>query len=282
LNYRHVFHAGSFVDVVKHVILTLLVAYLKQKPGAFRVIDTHAGVGRYDLTSEEARRSPEWREGIGRLCDAQLPARAAALLAPYLDAVGAENSGAEPQIYPGSPLLVRRLLRPQDRLEAIEKHPEDASALKALFAGDVQVRVNALDGWLAIPAHLPPKEKRGLVLIDPPFEELGEFARLTAALVRGHRRFPGGVFALWYPIKDPVEVARFIGALGQTAIPKILRAELTIRKPSTPPRLHGSGMIVVNPPFTLEADLGTVLPALAEVLADEGRGGSRIEWVRGE
>jgi 23S rRNA (adenine2030-N6)-methyltransferase len=282
MNYRHAFHAGSFVDVVKHCILSLLVDYLKRKPAAFRVIDTHAGVGRYDLTGSEAQRSPEWREGIGRLLARGLSAAAAALAEPYLAAVRAENPGSTLTSYPGSPLLIRRWLRAQDRLEAIELHPADAGALKALFAGDIQVRVNQIDGWSALPAHLPPKEKRGLVLVDPPFEEAGEFGRLVQGLVRGHRRFPNGMFALWYPLKEPGEVRAFADSLAETGIPRVLRAELTIRNPSMPARLYGSGMIVVNPPFTLEDQLRVLLPALADVLADSGRGGWRVDWIRGE
>jgi 23S rRNA (adenine2030-N6)-methyltransferase len=282
MNYRHAFHAGGFVDVVKHLILTRLVLYLQRKPAAFRVIDTHAGIGRYDLTGEEARRSPEWREGIGRLIERGLPPAAAALAEPYLEVVRGENPGGALEAYPGSPLLVRKLLRPQDRLFAMELHPADAGTLAARFAGDVQTRVIELDGWLALGSQVPPKEKRGLVLIDPPFEEEGEFGRLVAGLVRAHKRFPQGVYALWYPLKDRRERDSFIGALKQTGIPKMLRAELTVRPPAEPPRLFGAGMIVVNPPFTLESELQTLLPALAAVLAEDGEGGWRVDWIRGE
>ena len=277
MNYRHAFHAGGFSDVVKHLILSRLVEYLKLKPAPFRVIDTHAGAGRYDLTSSEAQRSPEWTEGIKRLIDKGLPLPASELAEPYLAAI-------DPALktYPGSPVLVRSLLRRQDRLEAVELHPEDAASLKAAFAGDIQTRVIALDGWLALGAHVPPKEKRGLVLVDPPFEEDGEWQRLVDGLVRAHRKWAGGLYALWYPLKDPREVNAFIAALRATAIPKILRAEVTIRKPSTPPRLYGTGMIVVNPPFVLESELRTLLPALAGVLADAGRGAHRLDWINGE
>jgi 23S rRNA (adenine2030-N6)-methyltransferase len=177
---------------------------------------------------------------------------------------------------------VRKLLRPQDRLFAMELHPADAETLAALFAGDVQTRVIALDGWLALGSQVPPKEKRGLVLIDPPFEEEGEFGRLVAGLVRAHKRFPQGVYALWYPLKDSRERDSFVGALKQTGIPKVLRAELTVQAPAEPPRLFGTGMIVVNPPFTLERELRSLLPALAAVLADDGKGGWRVDWIRGE
>jgi 23S rRNA (adenine2030-N6)-methyltransferase len=282
MNYRHAFHAGGFVDVVKHLILTRIVEYLKLKPAAFRVIDTHAGIGRYDLTGEEAQRSPEWREGIDRLMTQGLSDGAADLAEPYLDVVRAENTDGGLATYPGSPLLVRRLLRRHDRLSAIELHPEDAATLGTLFAGDIQVRVIALDGWLSLGAHVPPKEKRGLVLVDPPFEEDGEFGRLVEGLVKAHRRWSTGIFALWYPLKEPREVSEFVGALRATAIGKMLRVELTIRQPSTPPRLYGTGMIIVNPPHVLEEELKVLLPAMADVLADDGRGGWSVEWIRGE
>jgi 23S rRNA (adenine2030-N6)-methyltransferase len=283
LNYRHAFHAGNFADVVKHIIVTRIVEYLKLKQAAFRVIDTHAGTGRYDLASEEAQRSPEWKDGIQRLFNKGLPEPARELAQPYLDVVRSENpKGNALKSYPGSPLLVRKLLRPQDRLSAIELHPEDAATLGALFAGDIQTRVIHLDGWLALGAHVPPKEKRGLVLVDPPFEEAGEFERLVEGLVKAHRRWEGGTCALWYPIKEPRDVNAFVTALKASAIPRVLRIELMLRPASVPPRLHGTGMIVVNPPYTLPDNLKVLLPALAGLLADEGRGRWTLEWIRGE
>jgi 23S rRNA (adenine2030-N6)-methyltransferase len=282
MNYRHAFHAGNFADVVKHLIVTRIVEYLKLKDAAFRVIDTHAGIGRYDLTGDEAQRSPEWKEGIQRLFNKGLPDAAKALAQPYLDVVRAENRKGNALVaYPGSPLLVRQLMRPQDRLSAIELHPKDAETLGALFAGDIQVRVIELDGWLTLGAHVPPKEKRGLVLVDPPFEEAGEFDRLVAGLVKAHKRWPGGTYALWYPIKEPREVNSFITELKATGVGKMLRVELTVDTPTVPPRLYGTGMIVVNPPFVLEEELRVLLPALGKVLAD-GTGGHRLEWLRGE
>lgn len=282
MNYSHAFHAGNFADVMKHIVLVRLVEYLKKKDAAFRVIDTHAGIGLYDLTGEIAARSPEYRDGIGRLLAAELPQKAVPLVAPYLDVIRALNPGGKLVAYPGSPLLVRRLFRPQDRLSALELHPNYVEKLSALFAGDVQVRVTHLDGWLALNAHVPPKEKRGLVLVDPPFEERGEFERLLDGLLKAHGKFAGGVYALWYPLKDTRAVHDFISALRDCGIPKILRAELSIRPPSNPPRLHGSGMIVVNPPYTLEGELRIILPALAQLLGDPGEGRHKLEWLAGE
>ena len=282
MNYRHAFHAGNFADVVKHTILTRILAYLMRKDASFRVLDTHAGVGLYDLHGEQAEKTGEWVEGIGRLIGRDLPAPAAALLQPYLDAVRAQNPDGELRFYPGSPLITRHMLREQDRLMALELHPVDVEALRENFAGDIQVRVTHLDGWAALGTHLPPKEKRGLVLIDPPFEERNEFERMAQSLVKAHKRWPGGVYALWYPIKDLREVEGFVTALKASGIPKILRLELTIRPASTPPRMHGTGMIVVNPPFVLEEEMEVLLPVLADVLSDEGRGRWKIDWIAGE
>ncbi|MEP7241770.1 MAG: 23S rRNA (adenine(2030)-N(6))-methyltransferase RlmJ [Devosia sp.] len=281
MNYRHAFHAGGFTDVVKHIVLTRLVEYLKLKPAAFRVIDTHAGIGRYSLTGEEAKRSPEWQDGIARLLKAELPERATALVRPYLEVVEAENPNATLARYPGSPLIARKLFRTQDRLSALELHPADYRKLRDLFEGDVQVRVTELDGWLALNAYVPPKEKRGLVLVDPPFEEPGEWTRLVDGLAKAHRKWATGLYALWYPLKEPREVNAFVSDLKATGIARVLRAELLVAAPMAG-RLYGTGMIVVNPPFTLEAELKVVLPALAKVLGASNGGSHRVEWLRGE
>ena len=279
MNYRHAYHAGNFADVVKHVVLSRLVEYLKQKDKAFRVIDTHAGIGRYDLSSTEAQKTGEWRGGIGRLVDAALDPPAAALLAPYLEAVRSLNPQGGVKKYPGSPLIVRHLMRKQDRLSAIELHRQDAGKLRTLFQGDFQTRVIELDGWLALGAHLPPKEKRGLVLVDPPFEEQGEFDRLVDGLRKAHKRWPGGIYALWYPVKDRKAVAAFRKALVQSGVPKLLDIGFEIRPPSAEPSLDGSGMVVVNPPFTLEGELRRLLPALHKLLVVEKPSHWTLEWL---
>jgi 23S rRNA (adenine2030-N6)-methyltransferase len=282
MNYRHAFHAGNFADVVKHIILTRILAYLMKKDTAFRVIDTHAGIGLYDLFGNEAERTGEWQDGIARLIDAKPPAPFAELIAPYLGAVRARNSDGHLRYYPGSPMITRHMLRSQDRLMALELHPSDAWALRKNFADDFQVRVTTLDGWAAMGTHLPPKEKRGLVLVDPPFEEKGEFTRMAQSLEKAHARWPGGIYAYWYPIKELREVDAYVKALKASGIPKILRIELTIDTPTTPPRLHGTGMIVVNPPFVLEQEMRTILPVLAALLGVEGRGRWSVDWVAGE
>lgn len=282
MNYRHAYHAGNFADVVKHVALSRLVEYLKLKDKAFRITDTHAGIGLYDLSSDEAQKTGEWHGGIGRLLDADLSAEAVGLLAPYLDAVKAVNPTGAIERYPGSPLIVRHLLRPQDRLSAIELHPQDFGLLRDLFAGDFQVRTMELDGWLALGAHLPPKEKRGLVLVDPPFEQAGEFDRLVDGLARAHRRWPGGIYALWYPVKNRTAVAEFRAALREVGIPKILDVVFEIRGASAEGLFDGTGLIVVNPPFVFENEMRIILPELMKTLGEGPKARWSLEWLAGE
>ena len=188
------------------------------------------------------QRTGEWRDGIGRLAGKTFPADAAALLGPYLEAVGLAEGAGTLKSYPGSPLIARRLLRKQDRLFAIELHPDDAGRLRKLFAGDVQTRVLELDGWLALGAQLPPKEKRGLVLVDPPFEQPGEFDRIADGLAKAYRRWPGGIYALWYPVKNRMEIADFRDRLGSAGIARILDIRFGISRPSPEPRLDGCGI----------------------------------------
>lgn len=282
MNYRHAYHAGNFADVVKHSVLARIIEYLKLKEKAFRIIDTHAGIGLYDLSSEEAQKTGEWRDGIGKLLDADLDPATANLLKPLLDVVRAMNPHGGLRLYPGSPMIARRLLRKQDRLSAIELHADDAARLKRRFEGDFQTRVIELDGWLALGAHLPPKERRGLVFIDPPFEKEGEFRRLVDGLVKAHRRWPGGIYALWYPVKDRAAVNSFRADLAAAGIGKILDIRFAIRQPSPEPRLDGTGMIVVNPPYPLQRELQTLLPALKSALAETPQARWAVEWIAGE
>ncbi len=282
MNYRHIYHAGNFADVLKHAVLARLIVYLQQKDKAFRLLDTHAGIGLYDLSSEEAQKTGEWRDGIGKLLDAELPAPVAAILAPYLDEVRSLNPDGEVTLYPGSPKLARMLFRPQDRLSAMELHPDDSRRLARLFEGDYQVRVTELDGWLALGAHLPPKEKRGIVLVDPPFEEEGEYDRLIEGLARAWRRFPGGVYCLWYPIKKGAPIADFHEGLKALEIPKMLCAELSVKSDRDTTGLSGTGLIIVNPPFTLKDEMHAVLPEMKRVMAQDRYASHRCFWLRGE
>jgi 23S rRNA (adenine2030-N6)-methyltransferase len=282
MNYRHAYHAGNFADVVKHIIVTRIVEYLKQKDKAFRVIDTHAGVGLYDLTGVEAGKTGEWQGGIGKVADAALPSPVEALIAPWLKIVRSVNSDKTLKKYPGSPKLLRMLFRPQDRLSAIELHGEDYRKLAAEFADDYQVRVIELDGWLALGGHVPPKEKRGLVLVDPPFEQQGEFDRLVDGLQRGYDRWPTGIYALWYPVKDRKSVSAFHKQLRECGVKRILACELMLRGPSPEPSLDGSGMIIVNPPFTLEGDLKLIMPALMDAMRIDKGASWWVNWLAGE
>lgn len=281
MNYRHAYHAGNFADVMKHIVLARILEYLKRKEGAFRVIDTHAGIGLYDLTSEEAQKTGEWLGGIGPLLEADLPTDVAELVSPYLDAVRSVNEQGGVRHYPGSPMVTRYLMRHIDRLTAIELHPQDSATLKQRFSGDWQVRVLELDGWLALGAHLPPKEKRGMVLVDPPFEQEGEVERLVSGLAKAHKRWPGGTYALWYPIKNRKAVAAFREALKETGIPKMLDIAFEIRKPGDEATFDGSGMVVVNPPYVLEDEMKAVLPALTKVLAEENGAYAGATWLTG-
>lgn len=282
MNYRHIYHAGNFADVLKHAVLARLVRYAQNKDAAFRLLDTHAGIGLYDLGSEEAQKTGEWQEGIGKLIDADLPEPVAALLAPYLDAVRELNPEGGVRRYPGSPKLARMLFRPQDRLSAMELHPDDCGVLQRLFEGDYQVRVTHLDGWLALGAHLPPKEKRGIVLVDPPFEAANEYERMVEGLARAYRRFSGGTYCLWYPMKKGAPIADFHEALKDLEIPKMLCAELTVKSDRETAGLNGSGLVIVNPPYVLKDELHALLPVLKEKLAQDRYASQRAFWLRGE
>jgi 23S rRNA (adenine2030-N6)-methyltransferase len=282
MNYDHAYHAGNFADVIKHIILTRLILYFQRKPAPFRIIDTHAGAGRYAFDGRAAEKSPEWRAGIARIMAAELAADVADLIAPYREAVGRFNQEGGLAAYPGSPLLARTLMRPEDRLTAMELNPGAGSDLRALFAGDHQVKTLLVDGYSALPAQLPPRERRALILIDPPFEEGGEFGRMLVAFKAAYRIFPQGVYALWYPLKDDPEVRAFKAGLFETAIPDIAFAEFRLRAPSQPPRLYGSGMILVNPPYVLRGELDRLFAGLLPVLSDSRTAGFENGTIRPE
>jgi 23S rRNA (adenine2030-N6)-methyltransferase len=293
MNYRHAFHAGSFADVVKHAVLVRILVHLHGKPAAFRVIDTHAGTGLYDLAGPEASRSREWCEGIHRLLTMPIGEDARALLAPYLDVVSGLNAVGRLTAYPGSPALARAFLRPQDRLVACELEPNAAAALGRNFARDRRVKVVAIDGWTALNAYVPPPERRGLVLVDPPFEAADDFARLARGLEAAHRKWTGGIYLMWYPIKGRHEPDTLARRLARSGIAKILRVELTVaQNPNdtqmgdTQMRREGPlgscGLIVVNPPWPLAGELATLLPELAAILSGAGAGSHRLDWLAGE
>ena len=285
MNYQHAFHAGNFADVHKHVVLTRVLEYLRQKPAPFRVVDTHAGAGRYDLLGPQAARSGEWRDGIGRLFAAPRSGAAGtdsaqALVAPYLDIVAALNPSRTLRLYPGSPLIVKALLRRQDQLIACELEPSAAASLQAVLHGDARAKALAIDGWMALFANIPPKERRGLIVIDPPYEEGVEFTRLFDTLAQAHRKWASGLYLLWYPIKAREAPDALARRLRRLSVPKILRCELSIAPPRAEGALAGSGLIIVNPPFPLERELRVILPVLTRLLAPMGA--YRLDWLSGE
>lgn len=279
MNYRHAYHAGNFADVLKHVILVRVLLHLRAKETGFCVIETHAGAGRYDLQSDAATRTVEWREGIGRLLAKSIGHQADEVVAPYLAIVRGPNAGATLRSYPGSPAIAVALTRSQDRLVFHERHPEEYAALSALVGQGSRLRAVEDDGWTALKAELPPTERRGLVLIDPPFEEPGEYGRLAAGLTEAHRRWATGIYLLWYPIKDAREVERFARRVVKLGIPKILRAELAVGTPAPDAPLAACGVLAVNPPWTLEGNLKTLLPALANALGRDQSRTYRLEWL---
>ncbi|MEQ8232626.1 MAG: 23S rRNA (adenine(2030)-N(6))-methyltransferase RlmJ [Gammaproteobacteria bacterium] len=283
MNYRHAYHAGNFADVLKHVVLTALVDRLTQKDKPFAVLDVHAGRGRYALGAAAARRTNEHASGIARLwaaCDDAPP-----LTRRYLELVRAENacagaSGEAPplDVYPGSPLLVSRQLRAADRLQACELEAGEHAALAALLRTDRRVAVHRRDAWEALGALLPPREKRGLVLIDPPYEPpAAEQERAIAGLREVRRRFANGIVALWYPIKDGAGARSFLRRLAAPGLGEALVVELCVWPDDTRVRMNGSGMLIVNPPWQFEVALAAELPWLWQHLANDGLGRYTIE-----
>jgi 23S rRNA (adenine2030-N6)-methyltransferase len=284
MNYRHAFHAGNFADVFKHVILSRILIYLGHKKTPFRVIDTHAGEGFYDLTGVRAEKTAEWRGGIGRLIDSSPPPEIAALLAPYFDIVK-PMLRVTPQLYPGSPGLAQRLTRPQDRMIFCDAQPEVVAALKLQgnMWRDKRAKVVEIDGYGALNAFVPPHERRGLALVDPPFESKLEFDELKAALALAVPKWPTGTYALWFPVKDSGAVSRFRQALG-SALPEwgvksALDLRLAIAAPQADGPLVATGLIILNPPFMLDVEARLILPYLAQTMAIMGRGDSEVAWL---
>jgi 23S rRNA (adenine2030-N6)-methyltransferase len=267
MNYRHEFHAGNFADVLKHAALTRALLYLRRKDKPFRIIDTHAGAGLYDLTGAEAARSNEAREGIVRLLDAaELESglgEAADLLRPYLDVVRAAGA---PKFYPGSPLIAQQLMRPQDRALFCELLPQAAHALRRALGRDERVKAIEIDGYVGLKAYVPPVERRGLVLIDPPFERRDEYERLFDQLTEALRKWPGGTYMIWQPVKEPEVAQAFCRAVAAAASDS-LRIDLQVEAPAAGRLLARTGLLVVNPPHALEEEMKLILPVLVRLLA---------------
>lgn len=282
MNYRHAYHAGNFADVMKHALLTLVIGHMKKKDKPFFLLDSHAGTGMTELGGEEAQKTGEYLQGIARLLDTPAPHPA---LAAYLDAV--RKLGGTPLTrYPGSPALMAHLARAEDRLAFCELHPEDAVRLRANFRRDARVKSHEMDGYTALKAMLPPKERRGVILIDPPFEQRDEYARLAEALAEAHRRFATGTYLIWYPLKDPAVSGEFLERLAAGGPPRTLALELQVMA-TDPMRMTGSGMILVNPPFVLteqgpdgKSAALSFLDWLAAALAQGPGARAREEWLK--
>ncbi|MDA7084899.1 23S rRNA (adenine(2030)-N(6))-methyltransferase RlmJ [Pseudomonas sp. SA3-5] len=275
MNYRHAFHAGNHADVLKHVILSRLIALLSRKEAPFAYLDSHAGVGLYDLAGDQANRTGEWLQGIARLWRAEdVPDQ----LVDYLEVIRAMNPDGVLRHYPGSPELARMLTREQDRLHLNEKHPEDGRLLKENMHGDRRVAVHLGEGWHVSRALLPTREKRVLLLIDPPFEQADEPERCVQALNEAIGRMRQAVVAIWYPIKELGQLRRFYRDLEKSNAPKLLRIELYVHPADDAQRLNGSGLVISNPPWGLEDELKQILPWLTTLLG-QSQAGWRMDWL---
>jgi 23S rRNA (adenine2030-N6)-methyltransferase len=280
MNYRHIFHAGNRCDVVKHTVLSLVLAHLRAKDKGFAVIDTHAGVGLYDLSDPRAIKTAEADSGIKALLSAPaLPILAAYYailrkLNPLWSGHGTENF----RVYPGSPLIGFHMLRAQDRLVACELHPEDAEALRLSSPADNRLQLHHRNGYEAMGAFLPPPEKRGLVLIDPPYEQPDEFDTIVKRVREAWQRWPTGIYMIWYPIKERPAIWRFHEALTASGITKILCAEFIFEQEIRSDRLNGSGLIIINPPWKLDEELNSLLPALHQAM-HSNHAEKTIKWL---
>jgi len=281
MNYRHAYHAGNFADVLKHVVLMMLVEHLKRKSAPFFYLDTHAGRGQYDLSDAQPQRSGEYKTGIGRLLDLPASTTLPAEIADYVRLVRASAGKGSSAItaYPGSPLIVAHLRRDKDRMVLAESLPKEAGALSALLGRERLVSVLESDGYAALKAHLPPRENRGLVLIDPPYESDLEFDHVLAGLETAHERWPIGMYCIWYPLTDRAGPVRFHRDLGRSGIRKILDVTLRILPSDAPLGMGGAGLVIVNPPWQLDERLQELLPQMHKLLSPEGLGGAAVEWL---
>lgn len=280
LSYRHSFHAGNHADVLKHIVLMLILENLKLKEKGFFYLDTHSGVGRYRLFSNESEKTGEYKEGIGRLWDqTNLPEN----VARYVKMIKKLNYGdKELRYYAGSPLIAAELLRPQDRALLTELHPSDYPILRNNFSDYKNVTVKCDNGFQQVKATLPPKERRGLVLIDPPYELKEDYDLVVKAIEEGYKRFATGTYAIWYPVVLRQQTKRIFKGLEATGIRKILKIELAVRPDSDQRGMTASGMVVINPPWTLETQMKEILPYLTKTLVPEGTGSWTVEWITPE
>jgi len=274
--YRHLFHAGNFADVFKHALLTRLLIALGGKGKPYFYLDTHAGIGRYDLAHEWAWKTREFETGIGKLWNRDGIPEA---LAPYMQAVRAENPKKRLRFYPGSPLLALKLRRKDDRVALVELNKSDCAELEAVTGRERHVTVRCMDAYESLKTFLPPAEKRGLVLIDSAFDLTGEFRRLVKALKEAHRLWPTGMYAAWYPLMGTGPMRDFARDVQKTGIRKVLRLELLTREPGADATMPGCGMLVINPPWKFDVEARPLLAWLAQALAQGDGGGSKVDWL---
>ena len=276
LSYRHLFHAGNFADVFKHALLVRLLVALAAKEKPFLYLDTHAGIGRYDLGHVWAQKAREYQNGIARVWRAP---DAPPTLEPYLDAVRAVNPDSALRFYPGSPLIAKRFVRNADRMVLTELNKTDCAALQAAFRNERRVAVQLMDAYQALKAYLPPPERRGLVLVDSPFDRSREFDRILKALKEAHARWATGVYAIWYPLMEPAPMRDFSAAIRRSGIRKVLQLELTVRRRDESGIIPGCGMLVVNPPWHFDEEARPLVAWLAKKLALDDAAAARTEWL---
>ncbi|MGC9402300.1 23S rRNA (adenine(2030)-N(6))-methyltransferase RlmJ [Vibrio genomosp. F10 str. 9ZC157] len=275
LSYRHSFHAGNHADVVKHIVQSLILNALQQKEKPFVYHDTHSGVGRYDLTHEWSEKTSEYKQGIARLwAQENIPED----IQSYLDAIKQLNDSDTLRYYPGSPCVARAHLRPQDRMVLTELHPSDYPLLEQEFHRDRQVRIYKEDGFQRLKGSLPPKERRGLVLIDPPYELAKEYRDVVTAIAQSHKRWATGIYAIWYPVVNRCDIEDMIEGLEGLGIRNILQIELGVSPDTNERGMTASGMIVINPPWKLESQMKEILPFLKEAIAP-ATGHIKVDWI---
>lgn len=277
LSYRHSFHAGNFADVLKHIVLIEILQYLKRKETAFDYIDSHAGAGLFDLHSDHAEKLAEYRQGVARLMPSELPG-----LTEYLAVISAFNKDGGLNFYPGSPVIAQQLLRRQDRASLYELHPADHALLQQQMAGDGRIRVFRQDGLAALPGLLPPRSRRGLVLIDPSYEIKTDYQGVVKTLVNAHKKFATGTFVIWYPVIERSRSEEFVGHIQNSGIRDIQRFELAVRGDAAASGMTGAGLIVINPPWLLMQSMTALLPELVALLGQDEGASYRAETLVAE
>lgn len=282
MNYHHIYHAGNFADVIKHTLLIALIQSFKRKNTPFCYIDTHAGSGYYDLSSIASQKKKEYMTGVEKIIKADHPPL---LVKEYLNCIHDINnqlsntSFSALQYYPGSPYIAHSFIRPEDRIVACELQLPEYQALKKTFLGDKQVAVHHMDGYLGLKAFLPPEERRGFVLIDPPYENIDEYNHIAHSLTHAMKRFETGTYVIWYPIKEKNQLARFYRILSEHINKPVLSLELTIY-PDLPGHLNGSGLCVVNPPWQFDQIANSLLAWLWNTLTINQQGGFSVKWLK--